>query len=117
MPPTILLFIALVLALIETWQKVQAQFVDDPRYAVTCADDLLGEVMAARGYPLKDFEQPAADLSVDHPEVVQNYRNGHEIAVRHARGEAGTEEMRVAMVPYRALFQDLVDEPELNRVL
>lgn len=100
---------------LATWKKVQAQFVDDPRYAVTRADDLLGEVMSARGYPLKDFEQQANDLSVDHPQVVQNYRAGHEIAIRHARGEASTEEMRIAMVHYRTLFDDLVQEPELHR--
>jgi hypothetical protein len=94
---------------------VQAQFVDDPRYTVTRADDLLSEVMSARGYPLKDFEQLAEDLSVDHAEVVDNYRAAHDIAVRHARGEASTEEMRMAMIHYRALFDDLVNEPELHR--
>jgi hypothetical protein len=99
---------------IESWKKVQAQFVDDPRYAVTRADDLLGEVMSARGYPVKDFEQQASDLSVDHAEIVQNYRAAHDIAVRHGRGEAGTEEMRMAMIHYRALFDDLVHEPELH---
>ena len=96
---------------VETWHNVQAQFVDDPSYAVTRADDLLGEVMAARGYPVRDFDQRAADLSVDHPEVVQNYRAAHDIALRHGRGEAGTEDLRTAMIHYRALFDDLVNEP------
>jgi hypothetical protein len=96
---------------IETWKLVQTQFVDDPSYAVTRADDLLGEVMAARGYPVKDFDQRAADLSVDHPQVVQNYRSAHEIAVRHAKSGAGTEDLRKAMIHYRALFDELVEEP------
>ena len=94
----------------DTWRKVQAQFVDDPKYAVTRADDLLGEVMSARGYPVKDFDQRAEDLSVDHPDVVQNYRTAHDIALRHSRGEASTEDLRNAMIHYRALFDDLVDE-------
>jgi hypothetical protein len=95
----------------ETWTRVQAQFVDDPNYAVTRADDLLGEVMAARGYPVKDFEQQAADLSVDHPHVVQNYRTAHDIANRHAAGDATTEDLRKAMIHYRALFEELTAEP------
>lgn len=99
---------------IETWKKVQAQFVDDPRYAVTRADDLLSEVMTARGYPVKDFDQQAADLSVDHPRVVQSYRTAHDIALRHSRGEAGTEDLREALIHYRTLFEDLVDEPAVE---
>ena len=99
---------------IATWRDVQAQFVDDPNYAVTRADDLLGEVMRARGYPMADFHERADDLSVDHPEVVENYRRGHEIAVRHSRGEASTEDLRRAMIHYRTLFDDLVHEPELS---
>ncbi len=101
---------------VETWPSVQAKFVDDPKYAVTRADDLLGEVMSARGYPMSDFDQRADDLSVDHPEIVQNYRKAHEIALRHSRGEASTEDLRTAMIHYRALFDDLVNEPNLNRV-
>jgi FtsZ-interacting cell division protein ZipA len=97
---------------VNTWRNVQAQFVDDPKYAVTRADDLLGEVMGARGYPVRDFDQRAEDLSVDHPEVVQNYRSAHDIALRHSRGEASTEDLRTAMIHYRALFDDLVNEPE-----
>lgn len=99
---------------IATWRDVQTQFVDDPNYAVTRADDLLGEVMRARGYPMTDFADRAEDLSVDHPEVVENYRRGHEIAVRHSRGEASTEDLRRAMIHYRTLFDDLVHEPELD---
>jgi hypothetical protein len=95
---------------VETWRQVQAQFVDDPKYAVTRADDLLGEVMRARGYPMSDFDHRAEDLSVDHPQVVQNYRMAHEIADRHSRGEASTEDLRTAMIHYRTLFDDLVNE-------
>jgi hypothetical protein len=96
---------------IEAWRKIQSQFVDDPHGAVTHADVLLGEIMETRGYPVADFEQRSADLSVDHPEVVQNYRVAHDIALRHARREAGTEDLRQAMLHYRALFDDLVNEP------
>jgi hypothetical protein len=100
---------------VETWKQVQAQFVDDPKYAVTRADDLLGEVMMARGYPVKDFAQRAEDLSVDHPNVVQNYRSAHDIAERHSQGEASTEDLRTAMIHYRALFDDLVNEPAASQ--
>lgn len=96
---------------VAIWRKVQADFVDDPKAAVTHADDLLGEVMETSGYPVSDFDQRSEDLSVDHPEVVQNYRVAHEIALRHARGEASTEDLRQAMLHYRALFDDLVNEP------
>lgn len=92
------------------WTEVQARFVDDPPGAVGEADDLLGEVMRTRGYPVSDFEHQAGDISVDHPEVVKHYRAGHDIAVRHERGEASTEELRQAMIHYRALFDELVED-------
>lgn len=92
------------------WNEVQAQFVDDPRGAVTVADSLVTEVMQARGYPIGEFEQRAADLSVDYPRVVDNYRAGHDIALRHSAGQASTEDMRQAMVHYRALFQEMVED-------
>jgi hypothetical protein len=95
---------------IDAWAKVQAEFVDNPATAVAHADQLLGEVMATRGYPVGDFEQRAADISVDHPVVVQNYRAGHEIALRHASGETSTEDLRQAMIHYRALFDELAGE-------
>jgi hypothetical protein len=95
---------------VGAWRSVQSQFVDDPKRAVTSADSLLADVMAARGYPVGDFEQRAADLSVDHPVVVQNYRAAHGIALRHARGEASTEDLRQAMIHYRELFDDLVND-------
>ncbi len=94
----------------EEWRVVQARFVDDPRGAVTDADRLVGEVMRTRGYPVGDFEQRAADISVDHPHVVENYRAAHEIALRHKRGEASTEDLRKAMVHYRALFEELLGD-------
>jgi hypothetical protein len=94
----------------EAWTRVQADFVDDPAGSVTRADALLGDVMTARGYPVADFEQRSADLSVDHSDVVQNYRAAHDVAQRHARGEAGTEDLRKAMIHYRALFEELVRE-------
>ncbi|GAB7553280.1 hypothetical protein NRB_27860 [Novosphingobium sp. 11B] len=99
-------------AFVRTWLEVQAQFVDDPAGAVQRADVLLADVMTARGYPVADFDQRYEDLSVDHGEVVAHYRTGHHIAASHARGEAGTEELRRAMIHYRALFDDLVNEPE-----
>ncbi len=73
------------------------------------ADQLLGDLMATSGYPMGDFEQRAADISVEHPIVTQNYRAGHAIAVRQAKGQASTEDLRRAMIHYRALFEDLVN--------
>ncbi len=96
----------------ERWQMVQARFVDDPASAIDEADDLIGEVMRERGYPVGDFEQRAADISVNHPQVVDHYRTAHRIAVRQRRGEADTEALRQAMVHYRALFSDLLDTDE-----
>jgi hypothetical protein len=92
-----------------SWRGVQARFVDDPKGAVTEADRLVGEVMTARGYPVGDFEQRVADISVDHPDVVVNYRAAREIALLHARGQASTEDLRQAMVHYRSLFRDLLE--------
>jgi hypothetical protein len=97
------------------WNEVQARFVDDPRGAVTVADSLVTEVMQARGYPIGEFEQRAADISVDYPLVVENYRAAHEIALRHGAGKASTEDMRQAMVHYRALFQELLEERPAQR--
>jgi hypothetical protein len=98
---------------VETWHKVQARFVDGPGGAVTEADQLLGDVMSTRGYPVSDFEQRAADISVDHPLVLENYRTAHEIALRQTTGQANTEDLRQAMIHYRTLFEELVGEPEL----
>lgn len=91
------------------WRRVQERFVDDPSGAVTEADRLVGEVMHARGYPVGDFERRVEDISVDHAGVVMNYRAARDIAEAHARGEASTEDLRQAMVHYRALFDDLLE--------
>jgi hypothetical protein len=100
----------------EDWRREQSLFVDDPRAAVNHADTLVQDVMLRRGYPVGDFEQNAADLSVDHPRVVENYRIAHEIALREGPNRSTTEDLRKAMVSYRALFEDLleqtVDKPE-----
>lgn len=91
------------------WKESQAQFVDDPSGAISQADLLVQEVMLARGYPMVDFEQRTADVSVDHPHVVEEYRAAHTIAERHATGGVETEDLRQAMVHYRALFDDLLE--------
>jgi hypothetical protein len=93
------------------WDGVQARFVDNPRTAVSEADLLVREVMMRRGYPMGDFDARAADLSVDHPLVVEHYRAAHAIALRDAKGEADTEGLRQALVHYRVLFDDLL-QPE-----
>lgn len=93
---------------LSRWKDVQARFVDDPPRAVAFADALLGDVMKARGYPVTDFDQRAGDISVDHPLVIEHYHKAHEIALRQERGEASTEDLRQAMIHYRALFDNLV---------
>ena len=93
----------------HVWAREQAHFVDDPRGAVAEADLLIADVMRTRGYPIGEFEQRAADISVDHPMVVRNYRIAHEIAIRDSRGEVGTEDLRTALLHYRALFEELLD--------
>lgn len=90
------------------WRTVQERFVDDPRGAVGDADALIGDAMQARGYPVGDFEQRAADISVEHPEVVKDYRAAHDIAMSDRREKATTEQLRRAMVRYRSLFERLV---------
>jgi hypothetical protein len=99
------------------WQRAQARFVDEPSKAIADADRLVKEVMQARGYPVGDFEQRAADISVDHPDVVTNYRAAREIADRNDGGKATTEDLRQAMVHYRSLFEELLEtaEPETTR--
>jgi len=100
---------------VSAWQKIQGRFVDDPKTALTEADQLIQKLMTARGYPVTEFEQRAADLSVDHPLIVEHYRAGHDIAVRHSQGRASTEDMRQAMIHYRTLFAELAGEPDLTR--
>jgi LPXTG-motif cell wall-anchored protein len=95
----------------KRWEAVQSRFVDSPKGAVTEADDLVSSVMKARGYPMSDFDQRAADISVDHPRVVENYRSAHEIALRVGKDAATTEDLRTAMIHYRSLFEELVQAP------
>jgi len=92
----------------DAWRSAQAQFVDDPPGAIRQADRLVGEAMQARGYPTGNFEQQAADISVDHPEVVSNYRAAHAIAGRQEHGEASTVDLRQALLHYRDLFDELL---------
>jgi hypothetical protein len=94
----------------EEWRGAQERFVDDPEQAVGEADRLIQQVMRERGYPVDDFEQRAADLSVDHPEVISNYRAAHGISIANERGKASTEDLRTAMVHYRELFTELLEE-------
>ena len=92
----------------QSWRTVQARFVDDPSTAVNEADRLIEDVMRARGYPVEDTSHRLEDLSVEHAAVVNHYRSGREIVVSHGRGEASTEDLRKAMVHFRALFDELV---------
>jgi hypothetical protein len=94
---------------VEEWQTTQARFVDDPTGAVSEADDLVQRVMRDRGYPVDDFEQRAADISVEHPELVERYRTANGIARASDRGEASTEDLRHSVRHYRALFVELLD--------
>jgi hypothetical protein len=97
----------------KQWGAVQARFVESPKGAVTEADDLVSSVMKTRGYPVSDFDQRAADISVDHPRVVENYRSAHEIALRLGKDQASTEDLRTAMIHYRSLFDELVQVPTI----
>jgi len=96
----------------QAWKAVQSRFVDNPKNAVVEADKLVRELMQKRGYPVGDFERRAADISVDHPNVVENYRVAQAIAMRAERGSADTEELRKAVVHYRALFAELLEVQE-----
>ena len=101
---------------VEEWRSVQARFVDDPTGALAAADALVTQVMSERGYPMEDFDQRAADISVDHPRTVEDYRVAHDISTRigdrDGDGDADTEEMRRAMVHYRPLFDELLEEAD-----
>jgi len=100
----------------EAWRGVQSGFVDEPAASLAEADRLVLIVMRERGYPMDDFEQRAADISVDHPQVVEHYRAAHAISERTNAQQATTEDMRQGLVHYRALFEDLlgVDEEQLR---
>jgi len=94
----------------DRWRSVQTAFVDTPSRAVGDADRLVADVMNERGYPVDDFEKRAADISVDHPTVVENYRAGHAIQLAQKYGDVGTEAQRQALVHYRALFEKLLNQ-------
>jgi hypothetical protein len=96
----------------EAWQALQGRFVDNPKGVVVQAEQLVRELMEKRGYPMGDFERRAGDISVDHPDVVANYRSAQAIAMRDQRGSADTEELRKAVVHYRALFDELLEVRE-----
>lgn len=98
----------------QAWSTLQGRFVDNPKGVVVQADQLVYELMQKRGYPMGDFERRAADISVDHPGVVANYRAARAIALRDGRGEADTEELRKAVVHYRALFDELLEAREVK---
>ena len=98
----------------EAWERLQRRFVDSPKGAVAEADELVRELMLKRGYPMGDFERRAADISVDHPKVVENYRLAQAIALRDKGGNADTEELRKAVVHYRALFDELLEVGHTN---
>src|SRR6478672_8435412 len=100
----------------DAWESAQAEFVDNPTAAVAHADALVQEVMNVRGYPVADFDQRVADVSVDHPAVVQNYRLAHDIAERNDTEGVGMEKLREAMLHYRALFADLLHDGGLQPV-
>ena len=96
----------------QAWSALQGRFVDNPKGVVVQADQLVRELMLKRGYPMGDFERRAADISVDHPAVVQHYRAAQAIAARDDRGEADTEELRKAVVHYRVLFDEMLEVRE-----
>lgn len=99
----------------QAWKALQGSFIDNPKGAVVQADQLVRELLLKRGYPMGDFERRAADISVDHPAVVDNYRAAQAIAARDLRGEADTEDLRKAVVHYRALFDELLEVSEPTR--
>jgi hypothetical protein len=94
---------------VDRWRDVQARFVDDPGESIADADLMIQAVMRELGYPVDEFEQRAADISVDHPEVVSNYRAAHGISIAHERGSATTDDLRQALIHYRALFNELLE--------
>jgi hypothetical protein len=100
---------------VEQWQTVQAAFVDRPSDALRDADGIVTSVMRERGYPMDNFDQRSADISVDHSKVVENYRAAHAISMADRQGRADTEDLRQAMIHYRALFEELVGDAEDER--
>jgi hypothetical protein len=99
----------------EEWRDVQARFVDSPGAALTDADRLVTAVMGERGYPMDAFDQRAADISVDHPGVVDDYRSAHAVSLANDEGRASTEDLRRAMVGYRSLFEQMLDTRDIDQ--
>jgi hypothetical protein len=100
----------------EDWAAIQRRFVDDPSNAVNQADSLVNTVMAARGYPVGEAEERAADISVNYPSLVQNYRSARIVMKNHAQSQASTEDLRLAMVNFRSLFDELLESPAHQRI-
>jgi hypothetical protein len=100
---------------LEAWRATQGKFVDDPVAATREADELVSSVMRDRGYPVDDFEQRVGDISVDHPQVAENYRAAHAVSLANERGLAGTDDLRQAFVHYRSLFAELLDTGQGSR--
>ena len=101
---------------IVDWQAVQSRFVDHPKGSVTEADEVISAMLVARGYPVTDFDRRAADVSVNHPRLVEYYRSAHGVIVRLGKEEATTEDLRNAMIQYRSLFEELL-EPRAPAVI
>jgi hypothetical protein len=99
----------------EAWRAIQARFVDEPAAATAAADRLITDLMGVRGYPMHEFEQRAADVSVHHPDVVANYRKAHATSLASEQGQASTEDLRTAMIHYRALFDELLGKAETTQ--
>jgi hypothetical protein len=99
-----------------SWEEIQIRFVDAPEQAVDEADDLVTQVIAERGYPTGDYDDQLSHLSVEHARTLDHYRKAHDIRERNARGEATTEQLRQALVHYRALFSDLLGTEEASHV-
>jgi hypothetical protein len=97
------------------WNHAQRQWIDDPSGGVATADELVQELMAARGYPTVDFEQRAADISVDHPDLVRNYREAHSLSIASREGRVGTDGLRTGFVRYRELFTELLESDSYGR--
>jgi len=102
---------------VTEWYALQSRFVDHPKSSVTDADDLINALLEARGYPQVPFEQRAADLSVTYPRVMENYRLAHDVAVRLGRADASTEELRTAMIQYRAVFDEIVQPQKAQQAV
>ncbi len=97
------------------WERIQARFVDEPSACIRDANMLVAEVIQARGYPIQDFDTRASDLSVNYPALAENYRSAHAIFLRNEQGHASTEELRQAVVFYRSIFSELLQEEPLRR--